>query len=110
MNNTPNQKEIAECYQPLFDLIFKEHDKALTMSEMDEVISAASKVTRSLDKIYTPTCDVEGCDGIVVSGGGAWEETGYWSLCDVHHFRGFRGKEQPKMKETAVKREAERKK
>jgi predicted small metal-binding protein len=37
-------KELAECYQPLFDLMSKEHGLILTTSEMDEIIKAAIKV------------------------------------------------------------------
>ena len=34
----PNQKRIAECYQPLFDYLHNEHGLILLGSEMDEII------------------------------------------------------------------------
>jgi len=39
-----NQKEIAELYQPLFDLMYNEHEIILTQSQMDDIIIACDKV------------------------------------------------------------------
>ena len=38
------QQEIAQCYQPLFDIMQQEHGVILTVGEMDEIIKAATKV------------------------------------------------------------------
>lgn len=37
-------KELAECYQPLFDLMAEEHGIILTDSEMDEIIGKSEQV------------------------------------------------------------------
>lgn len=47
--------EIADCYQPLFDLLSKEYNVILTISEMDEVIRSSLCVVgkiRPLDSYY----------------------------------------------------------
>lgn len=46
-----SQEELARCYQPLFDLMSNEHDKILTVSEMDEIISASLKVYNRIDNL-----------------------------------------------------------
>lgn len=55
-----------------------------------------------------PRCDVEGCEGVSCNGGGCWRETGYWSVCDKHSDMWRKGGQQPKMKQSAIDREATR--
>lgn len=43
------QKQVAESYQPLFDLMSKEHGLVLTESEMQEIILKALEVSNNLD-------------------------------------------------------------
>jgi hypothetical protein len=50
----PTAIEIAECYQPLFDLMDKEHGRILTISEMDEIISTCSIVVINMNEINPP--------------------------------------------------------
>lgn len=100
-------KQLAEAYQPLFDLMADEYDKLLVEHEMDEIISASYKVTENIDTLYESTCDVEGCDNIPSSGGLCWRETGYWSVC-MHHSNDHKLKPQPTMKKEAIEREASR--
>lgn len=54
-------KEIADQYQGLFNLMSKEHGITLTISEMDEIITEAKNV---VDTIYlesiAPKCDLCG--------------------------------------------------
>lgn len=57
---------------------------------------------------YYPQCDVEGCESVSCRGGGVWEETGYWSVCPEHSQEYREGKPQPKMKQSAIEREASR--
>ena len=104
----PNEKNFAEAYQPLFDLMNTEHDKILTVSEMNEIISASFKVYNTLDNIMQEVCDVEGCDLMPYDGGGCWRETGYWSVCQTHLTKHRSGENQPVMKKEAVEREASR--
>lgn len=103
-----SQKELAECYQTLFDLMDKEHGKILTVSEMDEIIAASFKVYNTIDNLMQEVCDVEGCDLIPCNGGGCWRETGYWSVCQTHSAKWRNGESQPLMKKEAVEREASR--
>lgn len=48
----PTSPKIAEAYQPLFDLMRKEHGLLLLPSELDEVIRTSVRVLKSLDAIY----------------------------------------------------------
>ena len=43
------QKQIAEKYQGLFDLMANEYDLILTLSEMDDIIREAQRVVKLLD-------------------------------------------------------------
>jgi hypothetical protein len=45
------QQEKAICYAPLFDLIYKEHNRLLTCSEMDEIIRASLKVVENIENL-----------------------------------------------------------
>lgn len=65
----------------------------------------------SKDEDYEPYfgwCDVEGCDRGGCSGGNAWRETGYWTVCPVHAEDYRKGMPQPKMKQEAIDRENSR--
>ena len=107
MSPKVTDKQIAEAYQPLFDLISNEYDIFLTQSQMDEVISVSYKVTEEINELYQDICDVEGCENIPSSGGICWEETGYWSVC-MQHSNNHRVMPQPTMKKEAIEREASR--
>ncbi len=61
--------------------------------------------------IYEPYfgwCDVEGCDKEGCSGGNAWSETGYWTVCADHAAACRAHKPQPAMKQVAIDRENSR--
>ncbi len=59
---------------------------------------------------YFGWCDVWGCLNEGCSGGNAWGDGGYWTVC-VDHAQDYRdGKPQPKMKTEAVNREYSRNK
>jgi len=45
-------KTLAECYQPLFDLLSQEYNLAATISEMDEIIDAVKTVQENRIKYY----------------------------------------------------------
>lgn len=45
-----SDQAIANCYQPLFDLLQNEHQVTLIISEMDEIILAAEKVKKNLNE------------------------------------------------------------
>jgi hypothetical protein len=42
--------EIADCYQPLFDLLSKEYGLILLDSELDEVIRASQEVVNKINE------------------------------------------------------------
>jgi acyl-CoA reductase-like NAD-dependent aldehyde dehydrogenase len=46
------QQEIAEAYQPLFDLMSNEHGKTLLQSEMDDIIRASNKVQENVTELF----------------------------------------------------------
>ena len=54
----PDQKRIAECYQPLFDHLHNEHGLTLLVSEMDEIMNLVEKVNDNLNEAWR----VEGCN------------------------------------------------
>ncbi len=99
-----DQKQIAKCYQPLFDLMSNEHGLTLLVSEMDEIRNAVEDVNEKLDYIFN-TCDVEGCHNKPSSGGSYWRETGYWDICLEHGDKARKGLPQPQMKQLAIERE-----
>ena len=57
---------------------------------------------------YFGWCNVEGCEGKGCSGGNAWRETGYWTVCYKHSADYREGKPQPKMKQKYIDREKSR--
>jgi len=57
---------------------------------------------------YFGYCDVEGCDNEGCSGGRAWSETGYWTVCSKHSSSYRNGDLQPAMKQSAIDREKRR--
>jgi len=44
MEKEPTQKELAECYQPLFDLMEEEFGVICLVSDMNEIINASNRV------------------------------------------------------------------
>lgn len=59
--------------------------------------------------VFEPAlCDVEGCKNEVSSQGCSWRETGYWCICYKHSAAARFGEPQPKMKQSAIEREASR--
>lgn len=65
-------------------------------------------MTDKLKEEYVPYfgwCDVSGCKEEGCSGGIAWRETGYWTVCSKHASSDRNGDTQPKMKQSAIKRE-----
>jgi restriction endonuclease S subunit len=57
---------------------------------------------------YFGWCDVSGCKGEGCSGGNVWRDTGYWTVCSKHSASYRNGDPQPKMKQSAIKREKSR--
>lgn len=47
LNITDIQKEVADQYQGLFNLMAKKHKLILTISEMDDIIIEAQKVVKA---------------------------------------------------------------
>jgi len=57
---------------------------------------------------YFGWCDIDGCKNEGCCGGIGWRKTGYWTLCTDHSRMAREGKKQPKMKQSAIKREKSR--
>jgi hypothetical protein len=74
----------------------------------------AQQQQKPMDEPYEPYvpyfgwCDVSRCKNEGCCGGTEWRETGYWTLCSKHSQMAREGKDQPKMKQEAVKREKRR--
>lgn len=73
-----------------------------------------SKQPLPSDEEYIPYmgwCDVDGCDNEASSGGMAWNDTGYWKVCDMHAADFYKNNRPvPKMKASSIKRENSRNK
>ena len=66
------------------------------------------EIEKEINEPYFGWCDVEGCHIEGCSGGNAWRETGYWTVCPSHA-QDFRdGKPQPKMEDESIKKENSR--
>ena len=64
------------------------------------------EINKELSEPYFGWCDVEGCDKEGCSGGNAWRDSGYWTVC-YKHAQDYRDrKPQPKMKKASVKKES----
>lgn len=57
---------------------------------------------------YFGWCSVEGCENEGCSGGIAWRDTGYWTVCYKHSNDFRQGLPQPKMKQADIDRESTR--
>ena len=57
---------------------------------------------------YFGWCDVDGCKNEGCSGGNAWRDTGYWTVCYKHSDDYRKGLNQPKMNQYSVEREKKR--
>ena len=51
MSKEITEHDIAECYQPLFDLMLTEHGLTLTVSEMNEIITSANEVRKLIKEL-----------------------------------------------------------
>jgi len=60
------------------------------------------------EKPYFDWCDVYGCNSEGCSGGNAWRDTGYWTVCSKHSQSYRNGDKQPRMKILAIDRENSR--
>jgi len=100
---TPNEKQLKSI---LIDLETGAIDKYAAY----DLITTLFEVEPT-PKDYEPYfgwCDVDGCENEGSSGGMAWRESGYWTVC-MDHGSAFRnGKPQPKMKQSAIDRENSR--
>lgn len=85
------------------------------MTEEDENIKKGERLRKEIqdleaiqildDEPYFGWCDVDGCEQEGCSGGNAWSNTGYWTVCRKHSQDNRDGKPQPKMKQVAIDRE-----
>ena len=101
----PSQKEIAKCYQPLFDLLADEYGINLLICEMDEIRDIVERINERLIEAWRSVCDVQGCNETVTNGGCHWRKSGYWSICSAHSQMA----RKPQMKPEAINREKNRK-
>ena len=66
------------------------------------------EINKELSEPYFGWCDVEGCDEEGCSGGNAWRDSGYWTVCYKHAQDHRDKKPQPKMKRASVEKENSR--
>jgi len=103
--------EIAKAYQPLFDLMANEHGKILTISEMDDIISAAEKVIEANNELYRIQCDIDGCNYTASTQGIYYKKQGYICLCQIHsQVAREDATTHPIIKQSALEREQRRSK
>ena len=98
--------------------ILMDYDKFLygytnlaTEIHVDEFLKTLEAEPEAKEYAYEPYfgwCDVSRCKNEGCSGGVAWRETGYWTVCSEHAASDRNGDPQPKMKQSAIKREKSR--
>lgn len=104
-------RAIETKYEKLFEYMYKDHNVMLLTSDMDEIVGIVKEIIGNEEdsgEPYFGWCDVEGCENEGCSGGFAWRETGYWTVCSKHADEYRKGKSQPKMKQNAIDKENSR--
>jgi len=103
----------------LKDLVFTaRHNDMAHVEDLETFIKSLLKEQRekiekeyNVGKYYEPYfgwCNVEGCENEGCSGGNAWRETGYWTVCYKHADDFRNGKPQPKMQQKYIDKEKSR--
>jgi hypothetical protein len=85
--------------------------KQAILEAMEECASQRKEASDEKPQKYEPYfgwCDVSRCKNEGCSGGNAWNDTGYWTVCTKHAASCRAGDPQPKMKQSAIKREKSR--
>ena len=105
---------IEEAEEKFKKQIIEEAEKYLYTAQegslLDRIWKGESIFSKpSDDEPYFGWCDVDGCENEGCSGGMAWRDTGYWTVCSKHSQMNREGKKQPKMKQTAIDKEKTRK-
>ena len=111
-------KELTEVFETLIVAWLKSGDENATNLAHSLAKYAKSKQCNLTDvgitladeeyEPYFGWCDVDGCKNEGCSGGSAWRDTGYWTVCYKHSDEHRKGLEQPKMKQSSVERENKR--
>jgi hypothetical protein len=83
-------------------------DKKYEIVKIIDSIKPQTYTPIEADEPYFGWCDVEGCENEGCSGGIAWEDSGYWTVCHKHSDEYRKGLPQPKMKQTSIDRENSR--
>lgn len=104
----PTEKDIIDCYRPLFNLMSSKYGLTLLQSEMDEIIEATDRVNESVSELWRIKCDIEGCDLTACCNGMYYRESGYICLCQIHSDKARKSDEPQKIKESALLRESKR--
>ena len=105
----PDENSITR-FEPYYIITPKELDE-LIKEELKKQLTLTDVGIALADEEYEPYfgwCDVDGCKNEGCSGGSAWRDTGYWTVCYKHSDEHRKGLEQPKMKQSSVERENKR--
>ena len=114
MSEYTKENKLFHKYSRFIPLPDRSGDRieAVDKSEFIEPLKEYGKQQRdNVGEHYEPYfgwCDVDGCPEEGCSGGNAWRDTGYWTVC-MKHAQDFRDhKPQPKMKQEAIDKENSR--
>ena len=77
-------------------------------SFITKCVQIADNLAEDSYEPYFGWCDVAGCELEGCSGGNAWRESGYWTVCYKHADDYRNGKPQPEMKQSAIDKENSR--
>ncbi|HRH46750.1 MAG TPA: hypothetical protein PKY82_34210 [Pyrinomonadaceae bacterium] len=108
MRKQIGEAQISQLYAPLADFLKTLFDVELEISTLTKIALISAEIQSELAELSRDVCDVEGCELEPVSGGNAWRETGYWSVCSNHSRLSRQGEGQPQMKSEAIEREQSR--
>lgn len=83
--------------------LLQEVHQALNIGDVSTSLTDSDKY-----EPYFGWCSVDNCENEGCSGGIAWRETGYWTVCSKHSEAHRNGHSQPKMKQSAINKEKRR--
>lgn len=107
--STYQRRDIGLKYEPLTKEIKYIHQlQNLYYALTEQELAVIGSLPSGDNGPYFGWCNVDGCEREGCSGGNAWRETGYWTVCHKHADEYRAGKPQPKMKQKYIDREKSR--
>ncbi|HDY68758.1 hypothetical protein LCGC14_1228000 [marine sediment metagenome] len=104
----PTDDPLHDWEEMIVDLCEHSIEKQDQALKIIKKLRKENREKQSRDEPYFGWCNVEGCKNEGCSGGMAWRETGYWTVCSDHSQMHRNGESQPKMNQKAIEKEKSR--